>query len=67
MAAKHSRHVALTAPLTTFIDRQLTDGRYATASEVVRAALRLLAEREDARLALNAGAGAGPNDGLTHD
>ena len=47
MAAKHHRHVALTEPLAQFLDRQVAEGRYASASEVVRAALRLL-ERQDA-------------------
>ena len=47
MAAKHHRHVALTEPLARFIDQQVTEGRYASASEVVRAALRLL-ERQEA-------------------
>ena len=42
MAAKHHRHVALTEPLSRFLDQQVTEGRYASASEVVRAALRLL-------------------------
>jgi antitoxin ParD1/3/4 len=47
MAAKYHRHVALTERLARFIDQQVTEGRYASASEVVRAALRLL-ERQDA-------------------
>jgi antitoxin ParD1/3/4 len=49
MPVPHSRHVALTEPLARFVDTQVAEGRYATASEVVRAALRLLMEREDAR------------------
>ncbi len=48
MPVPHSRHVALTEPLARFVDGQVAKGRYATASEVVRAALRLLMEREDA-------------------
>jgi antitoxin ParD1/3/4 len=40
--------VALTEPLARFLDGQVAMGRYATASEVVRAALRLLMEREEA-------------------
>jgi antitoxin ParD1/3/4 len=48
MAAKYHRHVALTDALTQFVDRQVAEGRYASASEVVRAGLRLLIEREEA-------------------
>ncbi|TNC63110.1 type II toxin-antitoxin system ParD family antitoxin [Rubellimicrobium roseum] len=40
MAAKHHRHVALTEALTKFVDTQVAEGRYASASEVVRAGLR---------------------------
>ena len=49
MAAKHSRHVALTELLARFVDRQVAEGRYASASEVVRAGLRLLQRSEDAQ------------------
>jgi antitoxin ParD1/3/4 len=48
MPVKHSRHVALTESLARFIDRQVAEGRYATASEVMRAALRLLIEKDEA-------------------
>lgn len=48
MPVPHSRHVALTEPLARFVDEQVAKGRYATASEVVRTALRLLMEREGA-------------------
>ena len=50
MPAKHHRHIALTEPLLHFVDEQVAEGRHASANEVVRAALRLLMEREDARL-----------------
>ena len=50
MAAKHHRHVALTEPLSKFVERQVAQGRYASASEVVRAGLRLLIEHEEARV-----------------
>ncbi len=46
MAAKYHRHVALTEPLARFLDQQVNEGRYASASEVVRAALRLLERQE---------------------
>jgi len=38
--------ISLGDHFTSFVDRQLAHGRYASASEVVRAALRLLEERE---------------------
>ncbi len=49
MAAKHTLHVALTEPLVRHVREQIATGRYATASEVLRDALRLLIEREDGR------------------
>lgn len=45
MPAKHTLHVALTEPLKHFVHDQIASGRYATASEVVRAALQALNER----------------------
>jgi antitoxin ParD1/3/4 len=48
MVAKHHRHVALTEPLTRFVEEEIALGRYASASEVVRAGLRLLMERKGA-------------------
>jgi antitoxin ParD1/3/4 len=48
MAARHTLHVALTEPLVNYVGKQVASGRYATASEVVRAALRLL-EQSDPR------------------
>jgi antitoxin ParD1/3/4 len=50
MAAKHSRHIALTEPLARYVENQVATGVYASASEVVRAGLRLLIERDEARL-----------------
>ena len=50
VAAQHTLHVALTEPLVRYVGGQVTSGRYATASEVVRAALRLLIERDEAAL-----------------
>ena len=48
MAAKHHRYVSLTEPLSRFIEEEVARARYASASEVVRAGLHLLIEREDA-------------------
>ena len=45
MAAQHTLHVALTKPLVDYVGVQVTSGRYASASEVVHAGLRLLMER----------------------
>ena len=38
--------ISLSEHYTGFIDRQVRDGKFATASEVVRAGLRLLEEHE---------------------
>ena len=51
MTAKHPRHIALTGPLASCVDRKVACGEYASASEVVRAALRLLVERDEMRAA----------------
>ncbi len=46
---RQSRNVSLTPDLSRFVDERVASGRYGTASEVVRAGLRLLerAEREE--------------------
>lgn len=46
MPAQHTLHVALTEPLVRYVTDQIATGRYATASEVIRAALRLLIARD---------------------
>ena len=45
MPSKHTMNVSLTAHLRAFVEAQIASGRFSTASEVVRAALRSL-ERE---------------------
>ncbi|TPG52492.1 type II toxin-antitoxin system ParD family antitoxin [Roseomonas nepalensis] len=51
MAAKHSRHIALTGSLARYVDDRIARGDYASASEMVRAGLRLLIEQDETRAA----------------
>ena len=46
MRIRKTRNVSLTPELEALVDRKVASGRYRSASEVVRAALRLLDERE---------------------
>ena len=46
MPAKIVRSVSLTPELTALIDAKLASGHYGNASEVVRAALRLMVEQD---------------------
>jgi antitoxin ParD1/3/4 len=46
MPIRKTRNVSLTPQLEVFIDRRIASGRYRSASEVVRAALRLFEEAE---------------------
>ncbi|WP_147022885.1 type II toxin-antitoxin system ParD family antitoxin [Microvirga aerophila] len=46
MAIRKTRNVSLTPELEALVDSRVASGRYRSASEVVRAALRLLDERE---------------------
>jgi antitoxin ParD1/3/4 len=46
MASQISRNVSLTPELDAFISAEVASGRYQNASEVVRAALRLMADHE---------------------
>ena len=48
MAATHKRTVSLPAEQAAFIDAKVTAGDFASASEVVRAGLRALKERDQA-------------------
>jgi len=49
MPVRKTRNVSLTPEMEAFIDGQVASGRYRSASEVVRAALRLLEEDERKR------------------
>ncbi len=51
MAAKHSRHIALTGPLESYVEERVARGEYASVSEMVRAGLKLLKERDERRAA----------------
>jgi antitoxin ParD1/3/4 len=48
MAAKHSRHIALTGQLADYVASQVSGGQYASVSDMVRTALHLLKERDEA-------------------
>ena len=46
MPSRRTRNVSLTPEMEAFIDGRVASGRFRSASEVVRAALRLLEEDE---------------------
>ena len=46
MPARNTLHVSVTPELAAFVSEQIASGSYQTASEVVRAGLRLLADQE---------------------
>jgi len=48
MSASHKRTISLPAEQARFIDAKVAAGDYASASEVVRAGLRALKERDEA-------------------
>lgn len=48
MAAKHSRHIALTEPLIEYVEDQVARS-YTSVSKVVRTTLLHMIEREDAK------------------
>jgi len=51
MAKQHTMNVSLTPVLARQVQARVQSGKYATASEVVREGLRLLAERDKDRAA----------------
>jgi antitoxin ParD1/3/4 len=58
-----STSVALGDHFASFVERQVADGRYGNVSEVVRAGLRLLEEKEAQHAALRASIGEGLSSG----
>lgn len=48
---KGSHHESLTDELSEFVKAKVSSGRYTSASEVVREALRIMEQTEEARLA----------------
>ena len=48
MATRATLNVSLTPDLSRFVENRVRSGKYQTASEVVREALRLLEERDQA-------------------
>jgi len=51
MARRPTANISLTPELEAFISSRVASGRYQSASEVVREALRLLEQREQQRIA----------------
>jgi antitoxin ParD1/3/4 len=47
MPAKYSRHVALTGSMADWVAAQVAQGKYTSASDLVRTAIRHLQEREE--------------------
>ncbi len=50
MPAKHSRHIALTGPLEQWAEGQVAHGELTSVSDLIRTAIRLLRERDEARI-----------------
>ncbi len=50
-----------------FVEKQISEGRYKNASEVIRAGLRLLEEEENKARALKTAIREGANSGITKD
>lgn len=48
MPARHSRHIVFTGQLAESVASEVTKGRYASVSDMVRTALHLLKDRDEA-------------------
>ncbi len=57
--------LSLGEPMQEFIDRMIDTGRYNSASEVMRTALRLLEEKENEQAALRKALQAGLDSGIS--
>ena len=66
-AAAKNTSIALGEHYATFVGKMVADGRYGSASEVVRASLRLLEEREAKLSALRAALSEGEDSGHVQD
>ncbi|MCG5248216.1 ribbon-helix-helix domain-containing protein [Methylorubrum extorquens] len=51
MPAKHSRHIALTETLAAWIDAQVAKGEYASTSDLIRTAIRVLRVQDEGKAA----------------
>ncbi|MCJ2138605.1 type II toxin-antitoxin system ParD family antitoxin [Methylobacterium sp. E-066] len=47
MPAKHSRHIALTATLSDWIDSRVAKGEYTSTSDLIGTVIRLLRSRDE--------------------
>jgi antitoxin ParD1/3/4 len=52
MPAKHSRHIALTETLVGWIDTQVAKGEYASTSDLIRTAIRVLRIQDEGKVAV---------------
>jgi antitoxin ParD1/3/4 len=52
MPARYSRHIALTETLAAWIDAQVAKGEYASTSDLIRTAIRVLRIQDEGRVAV---------------